>query len=67
MKKIFYTTAGSMIVIAGLFIGMIKGQEVRQKWVAKKKNRQEEKRMAQVMPEVKEVELDDFEVAAFHS
>ncbi len=67
MKKIFYTTAGSMIVIAGLFIGMVKGQEVRQKWVAKQKIRQEEKRMAQVMPEAKEVELDDFEVAAFHS
>lgn len=67
MKKIFYPAVVSMIVVAGLFIGMVKGQEVRQKWVAKMKNRQEEKRPAEVMPEAKEVELDDFEMAAFHS
>jgi hypothetical protein len=34
MKKIFYSMLLTMIVVAGLFIGMIKGSEVRNKWVS---------------------------------
>ena len=63
----FYPAAVSMIVVAGLFIGMVKGQEVRQKWVAKMKNRQEEKRVVEATPATEEIELDDFELATYHS
>ncbi len=32
-----------MILTGGLFIGMIRGQEIKQKWIAKMKNKYEEK------------------------
>ncbi len=62
MKKIIYTA----IFMGGLFVGMIKGQEVRQRWVAKMKNRHEENKQIPA-PQPEEVKLDDYEIAAFHS
>jgi hypothetical protein len=56
-----------MIVIAGLFIGMVKGQQVRQKWVAKMKNRQEEKRGMQKKTAMPEIMLDEIEMSTYHS
>lgn len=62
MKKIIYTA----IFMGGLFVGMFKGQEVRQRWVAKMKNRQEEnKSVPHQHPE--EVHLDEIELATYHS
>lgn len=62
MKKIIYTA----IFMGGLFVGMFKGQEVRQRWVAKMKNRHEENKQIPA-PQPEEVTLDDYEIAAFHS
>jgi len=44
MKKFFSSMLLGMILVAGLFIGMIKGSEVRNKWVSKMKFRYEEKK-----------------------
>jgi len=59
----------SMILTAGLFIGMIRGQEIKQKWIAKMKNRYEEKKAIgnpkNITPE--EISLDEFEISAYHS
>jgi hypothetical protein len=63
MKRVIYSALLSWIVVGGLFVGMFKGQEVRQKWVAKKKSRYEEKKS----PVVAEVNLDDFEISTYHS
>jgi hypothetical protein len=63
MKQKTFKATFSLILIAGLFIGMVKGKEVRQKWVAKMKNRKEEKQVEQAAP----VLLDEFEITAYHS
>ena len=69
MKTIFYKMMYTVIMFAGVFIGMVKGQEAKQKWVSKKKIRYEEKRSfynninsadAQVM-------LDEIEMSTYHS
>jgi hypothetical protein len=69
MKRILQKILLSMILTGGLFIGMIRGQEIRQKWIAKMKNRYEEKQakghLNTANPE--EVSLDEFEISAYHS
>ena len=67
MKRIFYPAVFTMIVVAGLFIGMFRGKEVRHRWVAKMKNRQVEKRALPAPVELSEIALDDFEMATYHS
>jgi hypothetical protein len=67
MKRIFYKFILMMIVFAGLMIGIVKGQEARQKWVSKKKNKYENRHLkisrgAENLP----VTLDEFEMAAYH-
>ncbi len=62
MKKLIYTA----IFMGGLFVGMFKGQEVRQRWMAKMKNRQDDKKQI-VAQQPDEVKLDDFEIAMYHS
>lgn len=58
-----------MILTGGLIIGMVKGEEVRQRWIAKMKNRHEGKEAAtqanNTTPE--EVMLDEYEISAYHS
>ncbi len=64
MKKIIYTA----LFVAGLFIGIFKGQEVRQRWMAKMKNKAEEKKAVVAAAETEvEVNLDEFEMTAYHS
>ena len=69
MKRIIYTLLFSLIMVAGLFIGMIKGQEVRNRWVSKMKTRHEERRLNNVAPTSQqgEVVLDEIEMATYHS
>jgi hypothetical protein len=56
-----------MIMVAGLFIGMVRGQEVRNKWISKMKFKHEEKKENQ-KPMVKgEIMLDEIEEATYHS
>lgn len=67
MKKIIYSLIFSFIMVAGLFIGMVRGQEVRNKWVSKMKFRYEERKdhKKQVLP--RGIMLDEIEEATYHS
>jgi hypothetical protein len=67
MKRFIYTLLFSMIVVAGLFIGMVKGQEVRNKWVSKMKFKHEEKRLAKKPVLRGGIALDEIEEATYHS
>lgn len=64
MKQMMYRLPLGAIVMAGLVVGMVKGQEVRQKWVSKMKHRIENPvyhaKRGVVM-------LDDIEMATYHS
>ena len=65
MKQVNYKLIMSAIVVGGLFIGMVKGQEARTKWKNKMKSRYESRKIkSPVSPE--EVVLDDYEMASFH-
>jgi hypothetical protein len=69
MKQMLHKTLLGMILTGGLIIGMVKGEEVRQKWVAKMKSRHEGKEAASQAnngtPE--EIMLDEYEISAYHS
>lgn len=60
-KKIFIAT----IIAGGLFVGFVKGQDARNKWVNKMKGRHENPKEKTAINE-REVALDDFEIASFH-
>ncbi len=67
MKRVFYKFMLTMIVFTGLMIGIVKGQEARQKWVSKKKNKYENRHPRfrlddDNLPPV----LDEFEIATYH-
>ena len=64
MKRFIYSALLIGIMVGGLFVGMFRGQEVRQKWVAKMKHRRIVEKKS-VTPA--EVSLDDFELATYHS
>jgi len=68
MKTIFYKFMLTMIVAVGLLVGVVKGQEARQKWVMKKKMKYEQKRN-QVVGTIGSnslVMLDEYEMATYH-
>ena len=67
MRRIIYSLLFSFIMIAGLFIGMVKGQEVRNKWISKMKFRYEEgkENKKPVLPGG--IMLDEIEEATYHS
>ncbi|MEP7373612.1 MAG: hypothetical protein ABI675_09515 [Chitinophagaceae bacterium] len=67
MRRIIYTLLLSMIMIAGLFIGMIKGQEVRNKWISKMKFKHEERKDNKKLLSHGEIMLDEIEEATYHS
>jgi hypothetical protein len=60
-SKIFIAT----IIAGGLFVGFIKGQDARNKWVSKMKSRHENPK-EKTEKNGEEVALDDFEIASFH-
>lgn len=65
MKPIVNKIIFVCIMTGGLFIGVVKGQEARTKWISKMKSKYENKRMkTAVHPD--EVVLDDYEMASFH-
>jgi len=69
MKRMIYKMPFSLILMFGMFIGMVKGQEVRQKWLSKMKNRYEEhKASAKIIKYNRaEIMLDEIELATYHS
>jgi hypothetical protein len=66
MKQINHRLFIAAIVVGGLFVGAVKGQEARSRWIIKMRSRQEEKK-ASAEKIVDEVVLDDFEIASFHN
>ena len=67
MNRITYTLLFSMIMVAGLFIGMVKGQEVRNRWISKMKFKHEERRDHQKPVQKSGIMLDEIEEATYHS
>jgi len=69
MKVIFYKFFFRMILLTGMVIGILKGQEARQKWVSKKKIKYEAKRSFQKKSDRDQslVMLDDIEMSTYHS
>ncbi|HVZ56517.1 MAG TPA: hypothetical protein VG870_07650 [Chitinophagaceae bacterium] len=67
MKRIFYSFLLSMILVGGLFVGMVRGQEVRQRWVARMKTRYEERERTRTSQGEDQLMLDEFEMSAYHS
>jgi hypothetical protein len=67
MRKIFAPLVFSMIMVAGLFIGMVKGQEVRNRWISKMRFKHEEgKETHRHVAKPGEIMLDDIEEATYH-
>ena len=54
-----------MILFAGMFVGLAKGQDVKNKWINKMKSKYSEKRTFAVSSH--EVMLDDIEMATYHN
>lgn len=65
MKPIVNRMILVAIMTGGLFIGVVKGQEARTKWISKMKSRYDNKRVKPVI-NPNEVMLDDYEIASFH-
>jgi len=63
MKQINNRIFIAAVVVGGLFIGAVKGQGARDRWVSKMKTRDERK----VKANPSEVQLDDYEIASFHN
>lgn len=63
MKQINNRIFIAVVVVGGLFVGAVKGQEARDRWVSKMKTRDERK----VKANPSEVVLDDYEIASFHN
>jgi hypothetical protein len=69
MKAIFYNFTFRLIVLVGIVVGIVKGQEARQKWVSKKKMKYETKRDSQraLTSDESQVVLDEIEMSTYHS
>jgi hypothetical protein len=63
MKQINHKIFIAAVVVGGLFVGAVKGQEARNSWVKRMKTRDERK----MKTGPKEVVLDDYEIASFHN
>jgi hypothetical protein len=66
MKTIIYKFMFTMVLFAGIFVGLVKGQEAKQKWVSKKKIKYETKKSYTPSPS-SPVVLDEIEMATYHS
>ena len=69
MSKVYNKWMKVLILTAGTVIAIFKGNEARQKWVFKFKNRCEEKKQLAEEKKILRsggVALDDIEMAAFH-
>ena len=64
MRRIIKRLTLAIIMLTGLCIGVVKGQDARIKWMNKMKGRGEEKR-SRSGPQ--QVLLDEFEIQSFHN
>jgi hypothetical protein len=65
MKQFNHRIFIAAVVVGGLFIGAVKGQEARSRWISKMKTRDESRKTKSENPH--EVILDDFEIASYHN
>jgi hypothetical protein len=58
-----------MILLVGIVVGILRGQEARQKWVSKKKVKYESKKAYQkdLNSGESQVMLDEIEMSTYHS
>jgi len=66
MKRINHKIILASILVGGLFIGMVRGQEARSRWISKMRTRHEQGKTKHEGV-TDEVILDDFEIASFHN
>jgi hypothetical protein len=65
MKTIFYKFMLTVIICVGLVVGVVRGQEARQKWLSRKKIKYEQKRN-HTTDTNSPVALDEYEMATYH-
>jgi len=68
MKPFFYKFILQLILFAGVFIGIAKGQDARQKWVSRKKMKYEAKKSypGKSSKGNSEIALDEIEMSTYH-
>jgi len=68
MKTMFYKFTFRLFLVGGIIVGIVKGQDARQKWVTKKKIRYEARKAQQNMSTDRAlVALDEIEMSTYHS
>jgi hypothetical protein len=69
MKTMFYKFTFRLFLVGGIIVGIVKGQDARQKWVTKKKIRYEAGKGHQKNMGIDRslVALDEIEMSTYHS
>jgi hypothetical protein len=69
MKTIFQTFTFRFFLLSGIIVGIIKGQDAKQKWVMKKKIKFEARKAQQKNTPFNQslVTLDEIEMSTYHS
>jgi len=69
MKTMFYKFTFRLFLVGGIIVGIVKGQDARQKWVTKKKIRYEARKGHQKNMGIYRslVALDEIEMSTYHS
>ena len=69
MKTMFYKFTFRLFLVGGILVGIVKGQDARQKWVTKKKIRYEARKGQQKTLNTDRalVALDEIEMSTYHS
>ena len=69
MKTMFYKFTFRLFLVGGIIVGIVKGQDARQKWVTKKKIRYEARKGHQKNMGIDRslVALDEIEMSTYHS
>ena len=69
MKPMFYKFTFRLLLVGGIIVGIVKGQDARQKWVTKKKIRYETRKAHQKDINIDRalVTLDEIEMSTYHS
>jgi hypothetical protein len=69
MKTIFQTFTFRFFLLTGIIVGIVKGQDAKQKWVTKKKTKFEARKTQQKNTSFNQslVMLDEIEMSTYHS
>ena len=69
MKTMFYKFTFRLFLVGGIIVGIVKGQDARQKWVSKKKIKYEARKAQQktISTDRSLVALDEIEMSTYHS